>query len=313
MELDFFFKFILQDSWAICRIFKKTNSTAQRALSHSWGSPLPEPINTSTDQYMLSNGKTNSCQFSSETSNVSLMSTTNKTTSSSSPTQFCSTTNDNIQDSSTNSTSLSPVDFSSLYKAYHNISSADFCPSLMFPPLESSNTTIPGPAKCALMDNIAPNTMFLNMSSILNLGDSHFGCNKSLISETSQNHEVQHGNNNGFETALPYHHDHVFQGSNNLGNISSTFDHQSSMIKNLISVNEGTTSDHDHNISDRDPWEAIRSSLGFPMIGTSLPLPDLPLNTSMADPWKPSLLWDTSQCPTQVMSTNFPTSTRCFT
>ncbi|KAL0450557.1 UNVERIFIED_CONTAM: protein FEZ [Sesamum latifolium] len=24
------------DSWAICRIFKKTNSTAQRALSHSW-------------------------------------------------------------------------------------------------------------------------------------------------------------------------------------------------------------------------------------------------------------------------------------
>ncbi|KAF2291916.1 hypothetical protein GH714_036092 [Hevea brasiliensis] len=31
------------DSWAICRIFKKTNSTAQRALSHSWVSPLPEP------------------------------------------------------------------------------------------------------------------------------------------------------------------------------------------------------------------------------------------------------------------------------
>ncbi|XP_057463502.1 protein FEZ-like [Actinidia eriantha] len=31
-----------QDSWAICRIFKKTNSTAQRALSHSWVSPIPE-------------------------------------------------------------------------------------------------------------------------------------------------------------------------------------------------------------------------------------------------------------------------------
>ncbi|XP_052195409.1 protein FEZ [Diospyros lotus] len=28
------------DSWAICRIFKKTNSMAQRALSHSWLSPL---------------------------------------------------------------------------------------------------------------------------------------------------------------------------------------------------------------------------------------------------------------------------------
>lgn len=32
----------LQDSWAICRIFKKTNTMAQRALSHSWVSPLPE-------------------------------------------------------------------------------------------------------------------------------------------------------------------------------------------------------------------------------------------------------------------------------
>lgn len=28
-----------QDSWAICRIFKKTSSMAQRALSHSWVSP----------------------------------------------------------------------------------------------------------------------------------------------------------------------------------------------------------------------------------------------------------------------------------
>ncbi|XP_052190506.1 protein FEZ-like isoform X2 [Diospyros lotus] len=30
------------DSWAICRIFKKTNSMAQRNLSHSWLSPLVE-------------------------------------------------------------------------------------------------------------------------------------------------------------------------------------------------------------------------------------------------------------------------------
>ncbi|KAK6913246.1 NAC domain, partial [Dillenia turbinata] len=30
------------DSWAICRIFRKTNSMAQRALSHSWVSSFPE-------------------------------------------------------------------------------------------------------------------------------------------------------------------------------------------------------------------------------------------------------------------------------
>lgn len=37
----------MQDSWAICRIFKKTNSTAQRALSLSCIPPLTETPNTS--------------------------------------------------------------------------------------------------------------------------------------------------------------------------------------------------------------------------------------------------------------------------
>ncbi|KAK8567283.1 hypothetical protein V6N12_005879 [Hibiscus sabdariffa] len=35
------------DSWAICRIFKKTNSTAQRVLSNSWVSPTPETSSVS--------------------------------------------------------------------------------------------------------------------------------------------------------------------------------------------------------------------------------------------------------------------------
>lgn len=30
-----------QDSWTICRIFKKTSSMAQRVLSHTWGPPMP--------------------------------------------------------------------------------------------------------------------------------------------------------------------------------------------------------------------------------------------------------------------------------
>ncbi|KAH0675152.1 hypothetical protein KY285_022953 [Solanum tuberosum] len=40
------------DSWAICRIFKKANSNAHRALSHSWVSPpqvLPQNNTTSHD------------------------------------------------------------------------------------------------------------------------------------------------------------------------------------------------------------------------------------------------------------------------
>ncbi|KAL6911479.1 hypothetical protein ACP4OV_000284 [Aristida adscensionis] len=37
------------DSWAICRIFKKTNSTAQRALSQSWVSP---PLSSTNETYI---------------------------------------------------------------------------------------------------------------------------------------------------------------------------------------------------------------------------------------------------------------------
>ncbi|KAI4968062.1 hypothetical protein ZWY2020_005410 [Hordeum vulgare] len=41
----------LNDSWTICRIFKKTSSTvAQRALSHAWGAPSPG----ATEQHLLS-------------------------------------------------------------------------------------------------------------------------------------------------------------------------------------------------------------------------------------------------------------------
>ncbi|KAH7652565.1 NAC domain-containing protein [Dioscorea alata] len=42
------------DSWAICRIFKKTNTMAQRALSHSWVSQSQESsITTASDLYSV--------------------------------------------------------------------------------------------------------------------------------------------------------------------------------------------------------------------------------------------------------------------
>uniref|UniRef100_A0A804PP47 NAC domain-containing protein n=1 Tax=Zea mays TaxID=4577 RepID=A0A804PP47_MAIZE len=52
------------DSWAICRIFKKTNSTAQRALSHSWVSP---PLSSTNENYIrLSSQATQRSYHSSE-------------------------------------------------------------------------------------------------------------------------------------------------------------------------------------------------------------------------------------------------------
>lgn len=48
---------IFQDAWAICRIFKKANSTAQRALSQSWVSPIIlSAAETSNDDHMQTSG-----------------------------------------------------------------------------------------------------------------------------------------------------------------------------------------------------------------------------------------------------------------
>lgn len=263
----------MQDSWAICRIFKKTNSTAQRALSHSWVSPLPETISSS--DHILFAKPTNNSQFSSETSiNMSLTPRTSTPTSSAN--HFCSSNND-IQNSSPSSTTttFSPVDFVP-YKPY----CADYSPNFLFPPLETTSGVQ------AAKDNITP-SMLLNMSSIL--GNNHFGCSSTskashedhidLISGLSSVQE--HCNSNGFS------YDHILQ--ENLGNnIISTYD---PMIKN-------------HSEAHHGQWEAVRP-LGFPF---NLPLP---LSTVVADPWKPSMIWDSLPCPTE-MSTNFPT-TKCYT
>ncbi|KAJ0241288.1 NAC domain-containing protein [Hirschfeldia incana] len=39
------------DSWAICRIFRKTNTTAVKAISHSFASSLPTEASTDTEPY----------------------------------------------------------------------------------------------------------------------------------------------------------------------------------------------------------------------------------------------------------------------
>ncbi|KAL5805557.1 hypothetical protein ACOSQ4_028290 [Xanthoceras sorbifolium] len=110
------------DAWAICRIFKKTNSMAQRALSHSWVSPLPE----ATGSDMLSQGP-HCTHFSSE--NVSC------TTEMGSVMQLCG--NHDLQQQASTA-SFSAFDIPSSYKPLNP--SAFYKPSLLFP---ASNAEIP--------------------------------------------------------------------------------------------------------------------------------------------------------------------------
>ncbi|KAK1383643.1 NAC domain-containing protein [Heracleum sosnowskyi] len=92
------------DSWAICRIFKKANSMAQRALTHSWVSPLSG--NTTPDIF------SNSTQFSPE--NLSCM------TQNGSVIQLCHDLQQNSTTSFSNLDILSyrPINSASFYKPY---------------------------------------------------------------------------------------------------------------------------------------------------------------------------------------------------
>ncbi|KAB1211610.1 Protein FEZ [Morella rubra] len=98
------------DSWAICRIFKKANSMAQRALSHSWVSSLPKTLSTD----MVTQG-THCSQFSPE--NISC------TTEIGSAMQFC--TSNHLQQAST-----------ACFSAFHDIPSyKPISPVVSKPPL----------------------------------------------------------------------------------------------------------------------------------------------------------------------------------
>ncbi|KAJ4973942.1 hypothetical protein NE237_007116 [Protea cynaroides] len=137
------------DSWAICRIFKKTNSMAQRALSHSWVSPSPEtpgPDILTQDAHCT--------QFSSD--NVS------RTTEAGSAFQFpCyhdfqqpTTTSHSIPDIPPYKFINQPVCRTSILP----ISNGDFPAGFMFSPLET-----PGPTRCTV--DVA--SMLFNLSPAL--------------------------------------------------------------------------------------------------------------------------------------------------
>ncbi|KAK7833090.1 protein FEZ-like [Quercus suber] len=157
------------DSWAICRIFKKTNSTTQRALSHSWVSPSPTETNTLD---MLVKGP-HCTQFSQE--NMSLTSKTNC----SAATHF--SINNDIQQLS--STTFSPLDFV-CYKSLNQLAdkpsqlTGDLPSSFLFSPLETST-----PTKCT----VDISSMLLNMPSSM-LGDFGSKVSESIDYSGPQEH-----------------------------------------------------------------------------------------------------------------------------
>ncbi|OAY60160.1 protein FEZ [Manihot esculenta] len=160
------------DAWAICRIFKKTNSMAQRALNYSWISQLPEA--TASD---VVNQGTHCTQFSSE--NISC------TTESvfqicSNNLQQASSGNFRALDISSYKSITTTVDKPSLFPS----SNGDLTNSFLFSSIEMS-----APTKCPVDDS----SMLLNSALIGNVSKT----SESIDYEGSQ-HQF-----NGFSISLP--------------------------------------------------------------------------------------------------------------
>lgn len=271
----------LQDSWAICRIFKKTNSTAQRALSHSWVSPLPHhEMNTSE---MLTKDEDTSKFFSHH--NISSL----LTKKSSLPNQFCTNQNDpSLTSTTTTTTTTFPLDIAS-YKPIHTpflfykpfdqppfISSSNNMSDLMFSsslPLEPCNAN--AKATTTTMDI---SSMLLSMSSSSSFLGGDFSTKAS--SETA--------NFVGFQEQ---------QYSTNNPNVYS-----SPLALPVIQDGNGLVKMMNH------PSTNLNVNVVIPRVMDD---PDHQMN--MHEAWKSNLLWDSSSCPCDHVPSTYSTTTKCYT
>ena len=279
----------MQESWAICRIFKKTNATAQRALSHSWVSSLPET--RTSDHHILTKDQDNTTQFCSDN-----MSMTKKTTLAS---QYCSNNYNDSQPLTTNSSTLCPLDVAScksiinplLYKAFDHfpISNEDLSTSLLFssPPFETSETN----PKSTIMD---VSSMLLNMSSSV-LGDFNKTTSEDTNTNAASNFGVLQEHCSGYP--IPFLRE----------NMQTTFGNQQQQYcDNIYALVKGPNV----NVPRVDDPEleletVVQRSIGFPLSVT------MPLN--IGDAWKSNnLLWDTSSFPCDMPSSYYST-TKCYT
>ncbi|KAK7307113.1 hypothetical protein VNO77_39884 [Canavalia gladiata] len=265
------------ESWAICRIFKKTNSTAQRALSQSWVSSLPETRTCG----MLTKDQ-DSTHFCS--ANMSLTKKTSLTS------QLCTNNNDII--TTTNSSTLCPLDATSyksiinpfLFKAFDHlppISNGDLNTSMLFSsPLETSNTN-------NAKSSMDVSSLLLNMSSSM-LGD--FSKTSDQDTSTSFFGGFQEHCSSGYP--IPF-----------LREMQATFGNQQ-YDDNNNNNNNAFVKVPNVNVPHIDDQELETGrSIGFPF--TTMPF-------NIGDAWKSNLLWDTSSFPCDLPS-SYNSTTKCYT
>ncbi|KAF7828061.1 protein FEZ [Senna tora] len=281
------------DSWAICRIFKKTNSTAQRALSHSWVSPLPHEMNNTCHHHeMLTKEEDSNTQFCSSDHHSNIM--TKKTSLANN--QFCTNQNDHLTTTTTTTnTTLSPLDVASykpilnpllLYKPFDQIPIISNNGDLMFPPSPLE------PSKSTPMD---VSSMLLSMSSSV-LGDYGTTTTTKASSEGANfgGFIQEQYNNNGYSTiALPL----IQDGNNHLvnGNVNVMMMMPRIVDEQVQMEALGRSNNSNSNMNN-----------GFGLGSSGMP------NLNIGDAWKSNLLWDSSSCPCDHVPSTYST-TKCYT
>ncbi|KAI4352581.1 hypothetical protein L6164_006818 [Bauhinia variegata] len=164
-----------RDSWAICKIFKKTNSMsmAQKALSHSWMNHLPESMVSD----ILNQGTTNSNQFI-NSENISC--TTEIGSAAAAAIQFCGSKELHQQVSSANLTATCSENIHSKCSQFPALN-GDFGDngSFIFSTLDGSTVE---PAKCAA------GSMILNPDYLSFEGPNQqfSGCSISVVADEQE-------------------------------------------------------------------------------------------------------------------------------
>ncbi|XP_010257331.1 PREDICTED: protein FEZ isoform X2 [Nelumbo nucifera] len=216
------------DSWAICRIFKKANSMAQRALSHSWVSPLPEP----TGSDILSSQGAHCTQFSPE--NISC------TTEAGSGLQFgC---NNDLQQCSTT------CSFPTLDAPSYRSSNHPFCKTSL-PPI--SNGQLPAGFMFSPVELAGAGKSTVDVASmLLNLSPAIMGDAAGKVSEHIDFGGAQQ-QCEGFSITLPQEE---MQGNMGAVGVEETCLLRKNSSSNISQVN---------NNNSNNQWGTVRS-VGFP-------------------------------------------------
>lgn len=301
-----------QDAWAICRIFKKANSTAQRALSQSWVSPIILPAETPHDDNMQTSGghyfhtttstatKTAAATASSsviqfgESSSSHEVIQQQKQSSSSIPTTFSPTLLDPTYNFPYTKCTISPMmmmmmsDHDHDQVSHHEVSTSKCHHHHHHDDIILNTTITPFPdTTSTITTTIDASSLLLNMSSSV-FGDMGKSGKDLEFANTTSNQEQYCSN---FLMAAA----------------AAVGQQEQDVMRRNYFVSPTNPHDQTVGVGEKEKEKYWDSCMLQSLVG---------INPAVVgdDAWKSNLLWDSSSpCPSSDISTTYSTNNKCYT